>query len=242
MQNRARLVLAFVTALAATSGATASEGDSATIRQLSQKFSDASASGDAKTLANLLDDNVAFMGEDGSLYGKHDVVAGASPPPRGVTNHLVQSDFAVQLHGDVAVTSFTDNATFDAYGQVAHEHFRSTEVWLKEHGGWKMISSQTLAAPQDPPHVNLPAATLDQYVGSYAMAPGHVVRIERQGDGLVMTGKSGKPAPLLAEVRDVLFVPGQPRPRWVFERDGSGKVTGFDLRREGIDLQRFTRR
>jgi hypothetical protein len=38
------------------------------------------------------------------------------------------------------------------------------------------------------------------------------------------------------EVRDVLFIPGQPRVRKIFQRDKEGKITGFVDRREGEDL------
>jgi hypothetical protein len=37
-------------------------------------------------------------------------------------------------------------------------------------------------------------------------------------------------------VRDVLFIPGQPRTRKIFQRDADGKVTGFLDRRGGEDL------
>jgi hypothetical protein len=42
--------------------------------------------------------------------------------------------------------------------------------------------------------------------------------------------------PLLVEVHDVLFTPGQPRTRKIFQRDANGKVTGFLDRRGGEDV------
>ncbi len=42
--------------------------------------------------------------------------------------------------------------------------------------------------------------------------------------------------PLNVEVRDVLFVPGQPRIRKIFQRDDHGKITAFVDRREMWDL------
>jgi ketosteroid isomerase-like protein len=230
-----------VAALAATMGVRATETDTAAIARLSQAFSDASARGDAKTLDQLLDADVVFMSEGGTLSSKHDIVAGASPPPAGMHNTLVQSDFHVALHGDVAVTSFTDNATFIAYGQTAHDSFRSTEVWLRKHGSWKMVSSQTIEVPVEPPHIQLAAGELDAYAGTYQQAPGHAMRIERQGDGLVSIGRDDKPVPMLAEARDVLFRAGSPRVRFVFARDADGRVTGFSVRRAGHDMQHFTR-
>lgn len=230
-----------VAALVSTAGVQAAETDPAAIARLSQAFSDASASGDAKTLDKLLDADVVFMGEDGTLSSKHDIVAGASPPPAGTHNTLVQSDFHVALHGDVAVTSFIDNATFARYGQIAHDSFRSTEVWLREHGSWKMVSSQTIEVPIEPPHIQLAVGELEPYVGTYQQAPGHAMRIERQGSGLVIIGRDNKPVPMLAEARDVLFRAGSPRVRFVFARNADGRITGFDVRRAGHDLQHFTR-
>lgn len=219
----------------------AAESDAVQLARLSQAFSDASASGDAKTLAKLLDDKVVFMGEDGSLSSKKDIVASAAPPPAGAHNQLVQSDFQVTLHGDTAVTSFTDNASYARYGYVARDRFRSTEVWMKQNGEWKIISSQTLEVPVPPPFVNLPPASLDQYVGSYAMAPGHSIRIERDDHQLRWIGVSGKPELLQAEAPDVMFSKDQPRARWVFQRDTQGHIAGFAVRRAGHDMQWFKR-
>ena len=85
------------------------------------------------------------------------------------------------------------------------------------------------------------AGDLDPYVGSYQLAPGHTMRIERQGDRLVSIGRDHKPVPMLAEARDVLFRAGSPRVRFVFARNADGRITGFDVRRAGHDLQHFTR-
>ena len=92
-----------------------------------------------------------FSDEGGNLSAKKDIVASAVPSPSGVSNHLVQTDFGVEMHGDsVAVTTFTDVSTFAFHGQTMHAKYRSTEVWMKEPTGWRMISSQTLTLVDDP--------------------------------------------------------------------------------------------
>ncbi len=208
----------------------------ATIKRQSQEFSDASASGDAKVLDKYLDPDVVFVNESGEIGSKQDIVEGATGPTDGITNKLVQSDLVIKLHGNVAVTSFTDNSTVNVSGQTFQARYRSTEVWLKKDGAWKMISSQTLALADDPPQIRLPADVLDQFAGTYDAGPKYVVKIERQGDGLVSATNGGKPQPLLVEAPDVLFTPGQPRLRRIFVRDAAGKITGFNSRREGHDL------
>jgi ketosteroid isomerase-like protein len=208
----------------------------ALIKRQSQEFSDASASGDAKVLEKYLDERVLFMNESGDLATKKDIVESAQPPASGNTNTLVQQDFKIQLHGDVAVTSFTDVSTVNFHGQTLHAKYLSTEVWYRGPAGWKMVSSQTMAAQDDPPAVKLSRETLHEYVGTYAAGDDFTFRIECDDGELIGTPQGGKPSPLKAELRDVLFTPGQPRTRKIFQRDESGKVIGFVSRREGHDV------
>ena len=49
------------------------------IERQSQEFSDASASGDAKTIAKYLDDRVIFMNETGEISDKKGIVDGTQP-------------------------------------------------------------------------------------------------------------------------------------------------------------------
>ena len=96
-----------------------------------------------------------------------------------------------------------------------------------------MISSQTMTMPDDPKTVALPAATLDEYVGTYEATPAFKMRITREGDGLAGSTNDGKPYPIKAELRDVLVTPGQPTLRRIIQRDPNGKVTGLISRRDG---------
>jgi ketosteroid isomerase-like protein len=221
---------------AAPSAAFAEDDTAGLIQRQSQEFSDASATGDAAAFRRLLDDRVTFINESGETATKKDLVDGAGPPPKGIVNHLVQTDFHVQLFGNVAVTSFTDVQTELAYGQTLHAKYRSTEVWLKEGSDWRMISSQTLALADDPPAAALSDKELDDYVGTYSGGPGFTFTIARHGHELTGTQGANPPVAIKAELRDVLFTPGQPRARRIFQRDAQGKVVGFVSRREGHDL------
>jgi ketosteroid isomerase-like protein len=214
----------------------AAEDTTALIKRQSQEFSDASATGNAAAFQRLLDDHVTFINEGGETATKKDIVGSAGPLPKGIENHLVQTDFHVQLYGTVAVTSFTDVQTELAHGQTFHAKYRSTEVWLKEGADWRMISSQTIALADDPPSVVLSDKELGDYVGTYSGGPDFMFKIARNGSGLTGTLGSNPTVAMKAEVRDVLFTPGQPRLRRIFQRDAQGKITGFVSRREGHDL------
>lgn len=234
--HRAGSKVVLLALLAACMPAFAATDDvAALIKRQSQAFSDASASGDAAVLDRYLDDRVTFMIEDGSVVTKRDILAGAGPSPKGFSNHLVQADFHVQVYGPVAVTSFTDQSTVHAYGQVSHATYRSTEVWQKEASGWRMISSQTTAVAQDPPAVALPVKLLDEYAGIYKAGAEITFVITRHGDELTGAVNGGKPYAIKAESRDVLFTPGQPRLRRLVQRDAAGRVIGIISRRDGSD-------
>jgi ketosteroid isomerase-like protein len=213
----------------------ATDDVAALIKRQSQAFSDASANGDAAVLDRYLDDRVTFMVENGNVVTKKEILGGAGPSPKGISNHLVQADFHVQVYGPVAVTSFTDQSTVHAYGQVSHATYRSTEVWQKEASGWRMISSQTTAVPQDPPAATLPANVLNDYVGTYKAGADITFVIAHDGEGLTGAVNGGKPYAVKAELKDVLFTPGQPRLRRIVQRDAGGKVTGIITRRDGLD-------
>jgi ketosteroid isomerase-like protein len=234
--RRSSFVFTSILIAALSFPAFATEDVAALIKRQSQEFSDASASGDAAVLGRYLDDRVIFMNEGGDIATKKDIVASAQPAPKDTSNTLQQTDFKVEVHGNVAVTSFADLSTVQFHGQTLHAKYLSTEIWLKEAGAWKMISSQTMAAQDDPPAVTLPEKTLDEYVGRYQAGPDFSYRIERHGSELSATVNDGKPVVLKAELRDVLFAPGQPRVRRIFQRDDSGHVTGFISRREGHDI------
>ncbi len=105
----------FATLFLATLG-WAGEDDVAVITRQSREFSDASATSDAKVLDKYLDENVVFMTEGGEISSKHDILASLTPPRDGISNKLVQSDLKVSMHGNVAVTSFTDISTMSVYG------------------------------------------------------------------------------------------------------------------------------
>jgi hypothetical protein len=88
---------------------------------------------------------------------------------------------------------------------------------------------------EDPPAISLPGEALQQYAGRY-VAGDLVYLIQWDGKQLVGGREAGHMKPLKAELRDVLFIAGQPRVRKIFQRDEAGDITGFVDRREGRDL------
>ena len=218
-------------------GAGAAEDVSALLHARTQAFSDAGQRGDAAAMAALLDDRVVFFNENGEAATKADLLASAQPGGPGASGvTMTVRDWQCAVHGDVAVASFIDDQFKDLHGQVFHAQYRSVETWMKEADGWRIIGSQTMALLTDPPAVVLPAPVLDQYAGTYQATPTLKAVFTHDGADLMLSTNGGTPVLQRAELRDVVFTPGLPRIRRIFQRDARGAVTGFVSRREGHDV------
>jgi ketosteroid isomerase-like protein len=227
----------FLSIVLATTATTAwAEDVSALLKRQTQEFSDAGQIGDTKVLDRYLDPKVVFFNEGGDQATKKDMIAPGPPPPKGVSVKMTVTDWHVEQHGDVAVASFIDDQQMNFHGQPVHAQYRSVETWLKEGSDWKMVGSETIALQQDPPVIVLAAAQLDQYAGTYTAGPGAVIVLSRKGGDLYSSANGGAPVLQKVELPGVLFTPGTPRVRKIFERDAHGRIIGFASRREGHDI------
>jgi ketosteroid isomerase-like protein len=210
---------------------------SALLKKQTQEFSDAGQQGDAATIDRYLDPDVVFTNETGGIATKKDIVDGTSPAPNAGQRHIDVTHWALRRQGDgVATATFIDSLSQDFHGQTLVLLFQSTETWAKRPTGWKMIASHTMNVQHDPTGITLPAAVLDEYVGSYQLDSTYVVKIARAGSGLTTSTNGSPPAPLGVELKDVLFLPGAPNLRRLIQRDAAGHVTGYISRRDGADL------
>jgi ketosteroid isomerase-like protein len=232
-----KMYLLAMTAFAAFGGtAFANESLSDLLKRQTQEFSDAGKAGDAAAMDRLLDPDVVFTNENNEASTKKDLVSSAKPPAGGVKSSIQVTNWHLQQFGDVAVGRFVDVLTQDFHGQTLHAEFFSTETWKKEQDGWKMIASQTTQVPHDPPGVTLSTKLLDEYAGTYSAGPDFSFVFTRKGGDLFAACGGGKPTLQKVELADVLFTPGTPRTRKIFQRDAKGKITSFLYRRDGSDI------
>jgi ketosteroid isomerase-like protein len=211
----------------------------ALLKRQTQEFSEAGQAGDVAVMAKYLDPDVVFMNETGSIVSKEDLVGGDHPPPVKPSDRTIEvTEWALRAQGggQTATATFVDVLTLQFHGQTVVYKYRSTETWVRRTDGWKMIASQTMNVLKDPTAVTLSVTDLDAYVGFYEVDPTYKVEIRRDGDGLVALANGGTPSVLKAELRDVLFVPGAPNGRRIFQRDNAGRVTGYIGRRDGTDI------
>lgn len=202
------------------------EDVSSLLHRMTQTFSDAGQQGKGSALAKYLDDDVVFFNEGGDQASKSDMSQDGPAAP-GLNRTITTTDWNCKVHGNVAVTSFIDVVELGPADHREHYKYRSVETWLQEKGSWKMIGSETLSLHEDPAAIALDPGTLTQYVGTYEAAPGIDITFTREGDRLLASLNGGSAVAQQAQARDILFSPGQGATPKVFQRDDSGRITGF---------------
>lgn len=230
------IVAVAILCIAAPATGIAQSDISALLQRQTQEMLDAIAAGDRAPWTRYLDEAVVYAGEDGSVKTKAELLDEIRPFPKELWGKLRVTRFRTSLHGKTAVTNYIGEEEEGYFGQVIHARYMSTDTWIETPAGWKLAASQVLALRNDPPAVTLPAADLEQYVGVYALTETVSYTIRREGGGLTGTRTGRKPEPLKVELKDCLFVPGQPRLRKIFQRDKQGRIAGFVERRESWDI------
>jgi Domain of unknown function (DUF4440) len=206
------------------------------LQRQTQQLMDAIASGDRDPWTRYVDDEIVYSAEDGSTKSKAQLVDEVRPFPKDIWGKLRVTEFKTARQGKTAITTYVSEEDEGYFGQVIHARYRSTDTWIETGDGWRLIASHVLALRDDPPAINLAVSTLDEYVGIYSLTSEVTYTIRREGDRLVGNRTGRKPEELKVELRDCLFVPGQPRLRKIFQRDTKGAVTGFVERRESWDI------
>lgn len=197
---------------------------------------DATAPGDKQVWEQALAGDAICVDENGVIMSRAEFLAQIQPLPAGASGTLKIASFQAHVDGDMAAVVHLDDELENYHGQQLSAQYMTTEAWRREGGDWKLYMFHVAAMRKDPPAITLPEKELRQYVGQYSAAPDLAYLIRWDGQRLVGGRKGGSMKPLDVEVRDVLFVPGQPRIRKIFQRDAKGKITGFVDRRESWDL------
>jgi Domain of unknown function (DUF4440) len=226
--------------IALTVGATPSHGPADPtidlLRAKDQALLDAIAPGDRKLWDEALAPEAVYVDENGVVMDRAEYLKQLDPLPAGASGTLRIALYSAKVVDDLAMVVHTDDEEENYHGQVLHARYLMTETWRKQDGAWKLALVHVYAILKDPPAIDLPAGLMTEYAGRYSGSDDLVYVIEWDGKQLTGGRPGRKPTQLSVEVRDVLFVPGQPRVRKIFQRDKEGKITGFVDRREGEDL------
>lgn len=232
------LVLALFLGMLPQAAPTAQTTDQtiALLRAKDQALLDAIAPGDKKVWQDALAADAVYVDESGAILNRSAFLDQLNPLPAGASGTLKISNYRAHVIGDLATVIHTDDEVETYHGQNLTAQYLTTETWHRDGDDWKLYLVHTYAVLKDPPAIKLPEKELREYVGEYSAAPGLIYEIRWDGQRLVGGKKGSAMKPLEVEVRDVLFVPGQPRIRKIFQRDEKGRIISFVDRRESCDL------
>jgi ketosteroid isomerase-like protein len=206
------------------------------LRSKDQALLDAIAPGDRKVWDAALASDAVYVDENGVTMDRAEFLKQLDPLPAGASGSIRIASYSARVSGDLATVIHTDDETENYHGQMLQAIYLMTETWRRESGEWKLHMVHAYAVLKDPPPVTLAVHEMQQYIGRYSGGTDLEYVIQWDGKRL-LGGRVGRSlTPLQVEVRDVLFVAGQPRTRKIFQRDEKGAVTGFVDRREGEDL------
>ncbi len=228
----AHLLLAFLLQAAAP----VSNATTDLLRSQDQALLDAIAPGDLKVWDDVLAPDAVYVDENGTIMDRAEFLKELTPLPAGASGNIKIASYVSHISGDLAIVVHTDDEQENYHGQQLTASYLMTETWRRDKGQWKLYLVHAYAVQKDPPKLSLPTNVLEQYAGRYSGGSDLVYLIQWDGKQLTGGRPGGSRKPLEVEIRDVLFVPGQPRTRKIFQRDAGGKITGFVDRREGEDI------
>lgn len=190
----------------------------ALLRAKDQALLDAFAPGDRKVWDEALAADGVYVDENGAIMDRAEFLKQLDPLPAGASGTIQIASYLANISGDLATVIHTDDEEENYHGQRLHARYLTTETWRRQAGQWKLHLVHTYAVLKDPPAIALPAEEMQQYAGHYAGGKDLAYMIQWDGKQLTGGRQGGSMKPLQVEVRDVLFVPGQPRIRKIFQR------------------------
>ena len=207
-----------------------------TLRTLDQALLDAFAPGDVAVWNRALAPDAIYVDENGAILHRKEFLDQLKPLPAGTSGHIRISDYQAHISGMLATVVHKDDEEENYHGQLLHAQYLTTETWQRSNGRWQLLLAHVYVVPHAPPAIALSSSQLDAYAGTYSGGDDLTYIIKRNGDHLEGARPGQPPAPLYPEAPDLFFNPDQLRNRKIFQRDSSGRITGFIDRREGQDL------
>lgn len=204
------------------------------LRRTQQLYA-ASDAGDPKPWNAWFADDAMVYDEKGRTMDKQALLADIGPMPAGYSVHMRVVDPHIILAPGAAAVAYECDESETAFGQTMHARYHTVDTWLFRHGTWQIAASQTMRYYEDPKIGTTDVAHLDDFTGTYELAPGIRRTVTREGDALFVQKGTGPKTELLPESGDLFFRKGV-EGRVLFHRDAHGKVDALDERRNNEDI------
>jgi Domain of unknown function (DUF4440)/Domain of unknown function (DUF3471) len=200
-----------------------------------QELVDSAASSDQTPWKMYFADDAVYFDEKGHSMDKSALMADVAPLPKGYSGTIKVVNAQSRIYQGIAVLTYDLDETEVIYGQKLNARYHATDTWLWRNGSWQIVAGQVLRYYEDPAPGEIDPLRLDDYVGTYDLAPGVTLTVSRENNQLYSKRGDGPKTALVAETTDLFFRPGI-EGRRLFRRDKNGKVDALIDRRNNEDL------
>jgi Domain of unknown function (DUF4440) len=200
-----------------------------------QELVDAIAGGNQTPWKTYVAEDTIYSDETGKIMDKPALIANVAPLPSGYSGTIKVVKPQSRIQGETAVLSYDLDETETVFGQALHARYHGTDTWLLRNGRWQIIAGQMLRYYEDPATGKIDPSNLNDFVGTYELAPSITLTVSRDGDQLYSRRGSAPKAILEPESPDLFFRPGI-EGRRLFHRNATGKIDALIDRRNNEDL------
>jgi hypothetical protein len=195
------------------------------------------ASGDTALLHARVADGLRWVsGTSGGVIGKDRLLAAAARTSSTVSLSYRVDSLQTWQHGDIATAEYrlTDRRTFREYMPTFIS--RASDVYVRRGVGseprrWELMRHTQTWIVRAPDTTSMDVLALRDFVGRYDRGAGYIDDVHLVNGYLVAPSTLetllGAPGAHLWPVSSSTFSPEGSAPMIVFERDGSGRVTGY---------------
>ena len=218
-------------------GARAEDNGEITLGELirrTQELYDAVAIGNRGPWKQYFAGDCIYSDEKGRTFDKAKLIEDITPLPNGYFGAIKVEKSQHRIIGDTAILNYDLNEKETIFGQDLRARYHVTDTWLRRGGQWQIVASQSMRYYEDPAVGKIDRSKLDNYAGTYELAPGQTRMVTREGEKLFVTRK-GKREELFPEARDIFFRKGV-EGRILFRTNDRGTVDALIDRRNNEDV------
>jgi ketosteroid isomerase-like protein len=199
-----------------------------------QELFDAVAAGNQEPWEKYFADDCLFFDEKGRNFTKAELVADVQPLPKGYSGKITVGKTKSLIQGDIAILSYDIDEIETVFGQELKARYHVTDTWMRRNNAWQIAASQAFRYYEDPAMGKIDKTKLQNFVGTYELAPGQTRTVSIDGDHLIVERK-GKREALFPEAADLFFRKGV-EGRILFRADAKGQVDALIDRRNNEDI------
>jgi hypothetical protein len=203
--------------------------------RIEQQLVDDIASGSITNWSKYTHPDFFVVTEDGSMIYRAAFLEGFRPLPKGYIGTIKVIKPKTVFYQNTGIISYVADEYLSVFDSRMHTTYGVMDIYIRKDTLWQMVSSQVFEIPALPPAIQLPAAVLEKYTGTYQLSDSNTCEITVAKDTLYIQKKGRGKDALLPETENVFFRKVDARGRKIFLPGENGNLFMRE-RRNGQDV------